>query len=280
MKMALSYRECLVIALKIYYDYIEIRCDNPTAHNNRRMRFMYANKRILVVDDDEEIRDLLEEYLTRAGYSVILASEGEEMKRRLLEIEPDLILLDVMMPGDDGFTLCQYVRKSSNVPIIMLTAVSDETDQIVGLEIGADDYVAKPFSPRQLTARIKAMLRRTQTMEVATEKHKPKSIQFARWKLHVQSHTLTNLETNDEFELSGKDFTLLMLFLENPNQILDRDTISQVIKGRNALPTERGLDVQLSRLRQQLGDSGKKPKLIKTMRGDGYILSADVIYED
>ncbi|UGA54202.1 response regulator [Vibrio sp. VB16] len=241
---------------------------------------MYANKRILVVDDDEEIRDLLEEYLTRAGYSVILASEGEEMKRRLLEIEPDLILLDVMMPGDDGFTLCQYVRKSSNVPIIMLTAVSDETDQIVGLEIGADDYVAKPFSPRQLTARIKAMLRRTQTMEVATEKHKPKSIQFARWKLHVQSHTLTNLETNDEFELSGKDFTLLMLFLENPNQILDRDTISQVIKGRNALPTERGLDVQLSRLRQQLGDSGKKPKLIKTMRGDGYILSADVIYED
>ncbi|WED26069.1 response regulator transcription factor [Vibrio sp. DW001] len=241
---------------------------------------MYANKRILVVDDDEEIRDLLEEYLTRAGYSVILASEGEEMKRRLLEIEPDLILLDVMMPGDDGFTLCQYVRKSSNVPIIMLTAVSDETDQIVGLEIGADDYVAKPFSPRQLTARIKAMLRRTQTMEVANEKHKPKSIQFAHWKLHVQSHTLTNLETNDEFELSGKDFTLLMLFLENPNQILDRDSISQVIKGRNALPTERGLDVQLSRLRQQLGDSGKKPKLIKTMRGDGYILSADVIYED
>lgn len=244
------------------------------------MRFMYANKRILVVDDDEEIRDLLEEYLTRAGYSVILASEGEEMKRRLLEIEPDLILLDVMMPGDDGFTLCQYVRKSSNVPIIMLTAVSDETDQIVGLEIGADDYVAKPFSPRQLTARIKAMLRRTQTMEVANEKYKPKSILFAHWKLHVQSHTLTNIETNDEFELSGKDFTLLMLFLENPNQILDRDSISQVIKGRNALPTERGLDVQLSRLRQQLGDSGKKPKLIKTMRGDGYILSADVIYED
>ncbi|MDB1123147.1 response regulator [Vibrio algarum] len=241
---------------------------------------MYANKRILVVDDDEEIRDLLDEYLTRAGYSVILASEGEEMKRRLLEAEPDLILLDVMMPGDDGFTLCQYVRKSSNVPIIMLTAVSDETDQIVGLEIGADDYVAKPFSPRQLTARIKAMLRRTQTMDAINEKPKPKFIQFAQWKLHVQSHTLTNLENNEEFELSGKDFTLLNLFLENPNQILDRDSISQVIKGRNALPTERGLDVQLSRLRQQLGDSGKKPKLIKTMRGDGYILSADVIYED
>ncbi|MDV7104719.1 response regulator transcription factor [Vibrio sp. TH_r3] len=241
---------------------------------------MYANKRILVVDDDEEIRDLLEEYLTKAGYTAILASEGEEMKRRLLEAEPDLILLDVMMPGDDGFTLCQYVRKSSNVPIIMLTAVSDETDQIVGLEIGADDYVAKPFSPRQLTARIKAMLRRTQVTDSAPEKPKPKYIQFADWKLHVQSHTLTNQLTNNEFELSGKDFTLLMLFLQNPNQILDRDSISQVIKGRNALPTERGLDVQLSRLRHQLGDSGKKPKLIKTMRGDGYILSADVTYED
>lgn len=249
--------------------------------NNEKERLdMYANKRILVVDDDEEIRELLDEYLTRAGYTVILAAEGEEMKRRLLEGEPDLILLDIMMPGDDGFTLCQYIRRSSNVPIIMLTAVSDETDQIVGLEIGADDYVAKPFSPRQLTARIKAMFRRTQTHEIPIEKPKPKFIRFAHWLLHVQSHTLTNQDTGDEFELSGKDFTLLMLFLENPNQIMDRDSISQVIKGRNALPTERGLDVQVSRLRHQLGDSGKKPKLIKTMRGDGYILSADVSYED
>ncbi len=241
---------------------------------------MYTNKRILVVDDDEEIRHLLDEYLTRAGYSVILASEGEEMKRRLLEGEPDLILLDVMMPGDDGFTLCQYIRKSSNVPIIMLTAVSDETDQVVGLEMGADDYVAKPFSPRQLTARIKAILRRAQINQAVVEKPKPKVIQFAHWKLHAQSHTLTNLESGGSFTLSGKDFILLMLFLEHPNQILDRDTISQVIKGRNALPTERGLDVQLSRLRHQLGDSGKNPKLIKTMRGDGYILSADVTYEN
>ncbi len=241
---------------------------------------MYANKQILVVDDDEEIRHLLSEYLTKVGYSVVTASEGEEMKHRLLEREPDLILLDVMMPGDDGFTLCQYIRKSSNVPIIMLTAVSDETDQVVGLEMGADDYVAKPFSPRQLTARIKALLRRVQINEVTPEKPKPKSIQFAHWKLHTQSHTLTNQESGDSFTLSGKDFILLMLFLEHPNQILDRDTISQVIKGRNALPTERGLDVQLSRLRHRLGDSGKNPKLIKTMRGDGYILSADVMYDN
>lgn len=239
---------------------------------------MYAKKRILVVDDDQEIRELLDEYLTRAGYVVVLASEGEEMKRRLLEGEPDLILLDVMLPGEDGFSLCQYIRRSSNVPIIMLTAVSDETDQIVGLEIGADDYVAKPFSPRQLTARIKAMLRRTRVIEVP--KPKPQLISFSHWKLHVRTHTLTDIDTGNEIELSGKDFTLLMLFLDNPNQILDRDSISQVMKGRNALPTERGLDVQLSRLRNQLGDSGKKPKLIKTMRGDGYILAADVSYEN
>ncbi|GLO60413.1 DNA-binding response regulator [Vibrio sp. MACH09] len=238
---------------------------------------MYAKKRILVVDDDQEIRELLDEYLTRAGYTVVLASEGEEMKRHLLEGEPDLILLDVMLPGEDGFSLCQYIRRSSNVPIIMLTAVSDETDQIVGLEIGADDYVAKPFSPRQLTARIKAMLRRTRAVEVP--KAKPQRITFSNWTLHVRTHTLTDIDTGNEIELSGKDFTLLMLFLDHPNQILDRDSISQVMKGRNALPTERGLDVQLSRLRNQLGDSGKKPKLIKTMRGDGYILAADVIYD-
>lgn len=234
-------------------------------------------KNLLVVDDDPEIRDLLEEYLTKAGYSVTLAEEGEAMKRHLLEGEPDLILLDVMMPGEDGFTLCQQIRKKSNVPIMMLTAVSDETDHIVGLEIGADDYVAKPFSPRQLVARIKALLRRTQVINEVTTR--PAKIRFAHWLLDARAHTLKNEETGVETDLSGKDFTLLMLFLEHPHQILDRDTISQVMKGRDALPSERGIDVQLSRLRQQLGDNGKKPKLIKTMRGNGYLFTADVSYE-
>lgn len=239
---------------------------------------MHINKRILVVDDDQEIRELLDEYLTKAGYTVILASEGESMKQRLLEGEPDLILLDVMMPGEDGFTLCQQIRRDSNVPIMMLTAVSDETDQIVGLELGADDYVAKPFSPRQLTARIKALLRRTQVVEQPAQK--PQVYTFSHFRLNAKTHSLIDLDNNEESELSGKDFTLLMLFLENPNQILDRDTISQAMKGRDALPTERGIDVQLSRLRNRLGDSGKNPKLIKTMRGDGYILAADVSHEE
>ncbi len=142
--------------------------------------------------------------MTRAGYTVVLASEGEEMKRHLLEGEPDLILLDVMLPGEDGFSFASIFVVLLMCLSIMLTAVSDETDQIVGLEIGADDYVAKPFSPRQLTARIKAMLRRTRAVEVP--KAKPQRITFSNWTLHVRTHTLTDIDTGNEIELSGKVF--------------------------------------------------------------------------
>ena len=241
---------------------------------------MIANKKVLVVDDDQEIRELLDEYLTKAGFDVTTAAEGEEMKRRLLMGYPDLILLDVMMPGDDGFTLCQHIRKTSDVPIIMLTAVSDEMDQIIGLELGADDYIAKPFSPRQLMARIKALMRRVRPTETQQPAATPKVICFSHWRLETLSHRLYDLEKNEDYELSGSDFSLLMLFLSRPNEILDRDTISCATRGREALPMERGIDVQLSRLRQRLGDKGKHPRLIKTMRGNGYIFTADVTYEN
>ncbi|UXI03128.1 response regulator [Photobacterium sp. TY1-4] len=243
---------------------------------------MSTSKKVLVVDDDQEIRELLEEYLTKAGFSVTTAAEGEEMKRRLTLGYPDLILLDVMMPGDDGFTLCQHIRKTSDVPIIMLTAVSDEMDQIIGLEIGADDYIAKPFSPRQLMARIKALLRRVkpsseiQLAPTAT----PKAIRFANWRLETGSHRLFDLDKGTEYELSGSDFSLLMLFLTRPNEVLDRDTISVATRGREAHPAERGIDVQLSRLRQRLGDKGTQQRLIKTIRGNGYVFNAEVIYEE
>ena len=241
---------------------------------------MAVGKKVLVVDDDQEIRELLDEYLTKNGFDVITAAEGEEMKRRLVAGYPDLILLDVMMPGDDGFTLCQYIRKSSNVPIIMLTAVSDEMDQIIGLEIGADDYIAKPFSPRQLLARIKALLRRIKPMGSQQLPTEAKRIRFANWRLDTTTHCLFDLDKKQEFELTGGDYALLMLFLSRPQEILDRDTISYATRGRDTLPSERGIDVALSRLRQRLGDKGRTQRLIKTSRGNGYIFTADVVYEN
>lgn len=241
---------------------------------------MCVAKKVLVVDDDHEICALLDEYLTKNGFDVATAAEGEEMKRHLAGGYPDLILLDVMMPGDDGFTLCQYIRKSSDVPIIMLTAVSDEMDQIIGLEIGADDYIAKPFSPRQLLARIKALLRRTKPTDSQQMTTVPKSIRFANWRLDTTAQRLFDINQNQTFELTCGDYALLMLFLSRPNEILDRDTISHATRGRDALPSERSIDVALSRLRHRLGDKGRTQRLIKTSRGNGYIFTADVSYED
>ncbi|EOD78523.1 putative DNA-binding response regulator [Grimontia indica] len=239
---------------------------------------MVNQKRILVVDDDLEIRELLQEYLSKAGYDVMTAQNGQEMKAKLAVQYPDLILLDIMLPGDDGFTLCKYVRQDSSVPIIMLTAVSDETDQIIGLELGADDYIAKPFSPRQLVARIRALLRRTQQLQETTMS-KPKAIRFAQWRLDPVTQRLNHQVTGQEVEMTSADFTLLMLFIENPNSLMDRNAISNATRGRDAQPQERGIDVQVSRLRQRLKDNGRQSTIIKTVRGNGYMFVADITYE-
>lgn len=241
---------------------------------------MLEDTRILVVDDDEEICELLDEYLSKSGLKVSTVRDGKALQQYLdIQGYPDLILLDVMLPGDDGFALCQRIRRESNVPIIMLTAVSDETDQIIGLEIGADDYIAKPFSPRQLMARIKALLRRSQVSEEKASDVMPKHIVFGDWRLDTLSHRIIHRHNRAEHDLSGSDFSLLMLFLSRPNEVLDRDTISHATRGREALPYERGIDVQLSRLRQRLGHSEQYPHYIKTMRGNGYILAIPVNYE-
>ncbi|MCK6262014.1 response regulator [Vibrio sp. ZSDE26] len=241
---------------------------------------MQVKTHILVVDDDLEIRELLDEYLSKSGFNVSTVEDGESLNQYIDQQGfPDLILLDVMLPGDDGFTLCQQLRKSSNVPIIMLTAVSDEMDQIIGLEIGADDYIAKPFNPRQLIARIKAVLRRVNITQEPTHDTLPKQIHFGDWSLDTLAHRIVNRETDQSHDLSGSDFSLLMLFLNRPNEVLDRDTISIATKGRESLPFERAIDVQLSRLRNRLGDSAKYPHYIKTMRGNGYILAVSVEQE-
>ncbi len=241
---------------------------------------MLEDTRILVVDDDKEICELLDEYLSKSGFDVTSVGDGVELQTHLdARGYPDLILLDVMLPGDDGFDICQNIRRDSNVPIIMLTAVSDETDQIIGLEIGADDYIAKPFSPRQLLARIKAVLRRVQSNEDKASEVPPKRIVFGDWRLETVSQTMLNTQTQEEIELSGSDYSLLMLFLTNPKETIDKNTISIATRGREALPYERGIDVQLSRLRQRLGSSKQFPNYIKTMRGNGYILATNVEYE-
>ncbi|MFA0085242.1 DNA-binding response regulator [Vibrio sp. 10N.286.49.C2] len=240
---------------------------------------MQSKTHILVVDDDEEIRSLLDEYLSKSGFQVTTAEDGVEMELFIkAKGYPDLILLDVMLPGDDGFALCQRVRRDSQVPIIMLTAVSDETDQIIGLEIGADDYIAKPFSPRQLMARIKALLRRAHINDDKSDELPPRTIDFGEWRLDALSQRMVNRVTGRHHDLSGSDFALLMLFLSKPNEVLDRDTISFATRGREALPFERGIDVQLSRIRNRLGKSKEFPHYIKTMRGNGYILSVAVEY--
>ena len=232
-------------------------------------------KQILVVDDDQTIRELLSEYLTKAGFSVIAAEDGVEMAKQLQSNQPDMIILDIMMPGDDGFVLCQRVRQTSNVPIIMLTANSDEVDRVLGLEIGADDYMAKPFSPRELLARIKALLRRSAFISQEIKPVKSRFIKFADWKLDTLQHSLLN-DLGQPLSLTGADYQLLMLFLENPNQAISRDQICQALHGRDAFANERGIDVHLSRLRQNLGDDAKQPQIIKTVRGAGYVFIAEV----
>lgn len=238
---------------------------------------MAKGKQILIVDDDQEIRELLQEYLVRAGFDVLVAANGTDMYQHLQNEYPDLIILDIMMPGDDGFQLCQQVRRNSQIPIIMLTAASDEADRVIGLELGADDYIAKPFSPRELLARIKALLRRAEFRQ--PEKEGGRRIRFAEWTLDTLSQYLTH-ENGSKLDLTGSDFILLSLFLQNPGQALDRDSISDATRGRETLPMERGIDVQISRLRQKLGDNGKNPRIIKTIRGSGYMLIAEVSYED
>lgn len=237
-------------------------------------------KRILVVDDDEDIRDLLKEYLEKNGFSVTTAADGQAMRQFWPAQRLDLIVLDIMMPGDDGFTLCKEIRARSRIPIIMLTAGSDETDRIIGLELGADDYVGKPFNPRELLARIKAVLRR---YEEGTE-HRAgldgqQRLRFGSWTLDVTNRELTSPE-GDVQSLNGADYNLLQLFLSRPGEVLSRDDLSLHLRGRDASPFDRSIDVQISRLRGRLNDDGKSPQVIKTVRGAGYILTVPVVVDN
>lgn len=232
-------------------------------------------KHILVVDDHDDIRDLLGRYLDQHGYLVSLADGGEAMRGVLEREAIDLVVLDIMMPGEDGLTLCRYLQEHNGPPVIMLTAMSEEADTIVGLEMGADDYVTKPFSPRELLARIKAVLRRLDHVSVKeSSENKDSEIQFKGWSLDVHQHQLTR-EDGLLVALSAAEFRLLKVFLEHARQVLSRDHLMDLTKGREALPFDRSIDNQISRLRKKIEKDPKNPTLIKTVWGGGYMFTEE-----
>lgn len=237
-----------------------------------------GNPHILVVDDHSEIRDLLKRFLEQHGMRVSCARDGKEMKRLLDEREFDLLVLDLMMPGEDGLTLCRELRVKSRLPIIMLTAMGEETDRIIGLEMGADDYLAKPFNPRELLARIKAVMRRTQVEPQSVPETLTRDLRFDRWLLDINRRELVD-EDGVGMSLSTAEFDLLKVFLERPQRVLSRDQLLDLARGREAVAFDRAIDTLVSRLRRKLERDPKNPELIKTIWGGGYLFAADVTQE-
>ncbi|MBC7430740.1 MAG: response regulator [Rubritepida sp.] len=235
---------------------------------------MDTNPHILVVDDDREIRDLLSRFLEKQGMRVSAARDAREARRLWPLGRYHIVVLDLMMPGESGLDFARWLRTQSNVPILMLTAMSEETDRIVGLELGADDYVQKPFNPRELLARIRAILRRANGEGQAIEAD-ARPIQFAGWTLEPSRRRLLNPE-GAEVLLTGGEYELLAALVERPNRVLTRDMLMDLLRGRQAGPFDRAIDVAVSRLRRKLEDDGRHPNLIKTVRGGGYVLSTAV----
>jgi two-component system OmpR family response regulator len=236
---------------------------------------MSAQDHVLVVDDDLDIRSLLRDYLEKNGYRVTAVGDGKAMWAAFDEARPDILVLDVMLPGTDGLTLCRDVRARSGIPIIMLTARGEETDRIVGLEMGADDYLPKPFSPRELLARIKSVLRRARTLPDNLQPESARKISFAGWMLDIATRNLLS-PAGVVVPLSGTEFKLLRIFLAHPNRVLNRDQLIDLMLSRDASPFDRSIDVQVSRLRHRLDEDAKEPAIIKTVRGEGYVFAAAV----
>ena len=234
---------------------------------------MEESPHILIVDDDREIRDLLARFLVKHGYRATVAADGREMKRALSDWAIDLIVLDLMLPGEDGLTLCRKLRADSSIPIIMLTAMGEETDRIIGLEMGADDYLPKPFNPRELLARIKAVLRRGNTPWDRGEGGS--RLGFAGWRFDLETRELLSAD-GVMVQLSGGEFELLAVLATHPQHVLSRDQLLDMARGREAQPFDRSIDVQVSRLRRKIEDDPANPILIKTVRGGGYVFTPKV----
>ena len=233
-----------------------------------------AATRLLLVDDEAALREPLAEYLTREGFVVHQAASAAEARSRLRDEVVDLVLLDIMMPGEDGLSLCRHLAESRSIPTILLTARTETTDRIVGLEIGADDYVTKPFEPRELVARIRSVLRRS-GKTAAARPVEDEVLVFDGWRLDPLKRRLSDAE-GVVVPISSVEFRLLLVFVEHPRQVLDRDRLLDMVQGREAHLFDRAVDNQVSRLRRKIEADSRNPVLIQTVWGGGYMLAADV----
>ncbi|MFA7317322.1 MAG: response regulator [Sulfuricella sp.] len=226
---------------------------------------------ILVVDDDPGLRELLQQYLTEQGYEVAAVNDGTAMELHLAQQPADLVILDLMLPGEDGLTLARKLRAQGAQPIIMLSARGEDIDRIIGLEVGADDYLAKPFNPRELLARIRAVLRRKEGIKPEAEEPASGIFSFGPYRLDVNAHQLALNE--EEVALTTGEFNLLRIFVEHPNRVLSRDLLMDLIKGYERTPFDRSIDVRVTRLRRKIEEDPAAPVYIRTVWGEGYLFS-------
>lgn len=230
---------------------------------------------ILLVDDERSIREPLAAYLGKNGFRISQAEDAEAARIRLGAYAIDLVILDIMMPGEDGLSLCRHIRASSELPIILVTARTEDTDRIIGLEMGADDYVLKPFNPRELVARIRAVLRRAGSGDTRQRPPETASYAFGEWVLKAGERILVDRD-GVSVPLSTGEFNLLLALVTRPRQVLSRDQLLDLTRGREAAAFDRSIDNQVSRLRRKIEADPREPALIKTVWGGGYALAADV----
>ena len=239
---------------------------------------MHDLAHVVVVDDHSDIRDLVRQYLEQQGYKVSVAESGSVLRRVLEHHTVDLIILDIMMPGEDGLSVCRQVRATLDIPIIFLTAMAEDTDRILGLELGADDYLVKPFNFRELLARVRAVLRRAANPATPAAARQSKKLRIAGWRVDMGRQEISG-ENGVGIPLSTAEFRLLKVFIERPGMILSREQLLDLTTGRSADIFDRSIDNQVSRLRKKIEENPKNPSIIKTHWGGGYSLSVEVAFE-
>lgn len=230
-------------------------------------------QRLLVVDDEPELRELLKSYLTKEGYDVKAVEDGAALDRYLADHDVDLVILDLMLPGEDGLSIGRRLRQQKNLPIIILSARGEELDRIVGLEMGADDYLTKPFNPRELLARVRSVLRRCKEANNSPATEGSDLLTFGPYCLDIQKHQLTRAQ--QEIPLTTGEFTLLRIFLKHSNRVLNRDTLLELTKGYDHSPMDRSIDVCVGRLRKKIEHDPSEPVYLRTVWGAGYMFSKD-----